>query len=128
MNFDDKVKQQYKGEKGERYHGTLNFVPDKAYPWVAKLRRNKITPFISEQNIILEYGNLSSWNVQTLGKLVEKMGFKVINGSVERFGYDRFSSVWADRLHIGEFGFRLLRRLIHLIKPGFEVFLVASKE
>ena len=72
--------------------------------------------------------HLYSWNVQTLGNLVEKMDFKVINGSIGRFGYDRFSSVWADRLHIGEFGFRFLRRLIHLIKPRFEVFLVALKE
>ena len=229
MSFDDKIKQQYKGEEGKKYHDTLNYVPDIAYPWVAKLRANKIMPFINEQDVVLEYGvgtgwnlaglkcrrrigydigehletilkkyniefikdsnlisdesidvvichhvlehtssppdvlkeirrilrnnaklllfvpyekekkyhhydpqepnhHLYSWNVQTLGNLVEKMDFKVINGSIERFGYDRFSSVWADRLHLGEFGFKFIRRLIHLLKPGFEVSLVASKE
>ncbi len=229
MKFDEKLRQQDEGDEGKKYHDTLNFVPDLAYPWVARLRRNKIIPFISEQNIVLEYGvgtgwniaeltcrrrigydlgdhleailrkhniefvndinvvsdesidvvichhvlehtsnppdilkqiwrilvkngklllfvpfgtgkkyrhydpqepnhHLYSWNVQTLGNLVEIMDFKIENGSIGQYGYDRFSSVWADRLHIGEFGFRFIRSLIHLIKPGREVFFVALKE
>ncbi|MFZ3048476.1 MAG: class I SAM-dependent methyltransferase [Desulfatirhabdiaceae bacterium] len=228
MSFDDKIKEQYRGEKGKNYHDAINFVPDNVYPWVARLRRDKIIPFINNQDIVFEYGvgtgwniseltcgkrigydlsahlepgliknnieftndihtisdesidvvichhvlehtscppdilkdirrilckkgklllfvpyetgnkyhhydpdepnrHLYSWNVQTLGNLVDQLDFKIIKGSIERFGYDRFSSVWANKLHLGESGFRLLRRLIHVIKPAFEVFMIALK-
>lgn len=228
MHFDQKVKQQYSGEKGKEYHDALNLVPDIAYPWVARLRKDKIKKFISENDVVLEYGvgtgwniselkckrkighdisehlvtileknniefvkdisvipdesidvvichhvlehtgnppdvlreirrilrnegklllfvpyekgkkyhrydpqepnhHLYSWNVQTLGNLLEQADFTVINGFIRPFGYDRFSGVWAARLHLGEFGFRFLRRLIHRVKPVFEVFLVAAK-
>ncbi len=227
MDFDKDVKQQYRGEEGKKYHDAVNYVPEKAYPWVARLRRDKIIPFINEQDVLLEYGvgtgwniaqikckkrmgydlaehleselerqgiefikditsipdesinvvichhvlehisnppdtlkeinrilckggklllfvpyetdrkyhhydpqepnhHLYSWNVQTIGTLVEKMGFQVTNGSIKRFGYDRFSSVWAEKLHMGEFGFRLIRRMIHFIKPVSEVCIVAT--
>lgn len=229
MDFDNYVKQQYRGDEGKKYHDAVNYVPPEAYPWVARLRRDKIIPFIDEQDVLLEYGvgtgwniaqiqckkrmgydlsehlenelekqgiefikditavpdesinivichhvlehisnpcdtlkqinrilckggklllfvphetdkryrhynpqepnhHLYSWNVQTLGALVEKMGFKVERGSIKRFGYDRFSSVWATRLHMGEFGFRLIRRLIHLIKPVSEICLVTTAQ
>ena len=42
--------------------------------------------------------HLYSWNVQTLGNLVESSGFKVAKGIIGRFGYDRFAAVWAARL------------------------------
>jgi SAM-dependent methyltransferase len=71
--------------------------------------------------------HLYSWNVQTLGNLVAEMGFKLIEGNVEQFGYDRFAAVWADRLRLGETGFRFLRNGIHLIKPGLEVRVVATR-
>ena len=71
--------------------------------------------------------HLYSWNVQTLGNLVTEAGFKVIEAGVGEFGYDRFASVWAQRLRIGESGFRLLRRLIQIVKPMREVRIVAVK-
>ena len=72
--------------------------------------------------------HLYSWNVQTLGNLVEECGYKVAEGEVARFGYDRFAAVWAARLKVGEFGFRFIRGLVHLIKPAFEVRLIAARE
>jgi SAM-dependent methyltransferase len=70
--------------------------------------------------------HLYSWNVQTLGNLVEEMGFTVIEGRIGQFGYDRFAATWADRWHLGETGFRLVREAVHLIRPGLEVRLVAT--
>jgi len=229
MDFNNDIRQQYTGEKGEKYHAKVNHVSERAYPWVARLRHEKIFSFINEQDVVLEYGvgtgwnisqitckrrigydlsehlekllikqgieflnridavqdesidvvlchhvlehtsnpidilteinrilckggklllfvpnetgkkfnyydaqnqdhHLFSWNVQTLATLVEKAGFKVIEGSTERFGYDRFSGVWADKLHLGEFGFRIFRKLIHLIKPNYEIRIISIKK
>jgi len=228
MNVEDNVKQRYKGEEGKKYHETKRFIPDSAYPWVARLRVSKIAPYVTEDDRVLEYGvgfgwnlallkcerrlgfdlsefiepvvrkhgiefvhdpaiipvesidvvvchhmlehtidppevlreigrilrprgklllfvpyekekryhrydpkepnhHLYSWNVQTLGNLVEDTGFNVMEGKLGRFGYDRFAAVWAARLRLGEFGFRFLRKAIHLVKPGFEVQIVAER-
>ena len=70
--------------------------------------------------------HLYSWNVQTLGNLVEDVGFKVVAAHVGRFGYDRFAAVWACRLGLGELGYRFIRGLIHLLRPAFEVRIVAQ--
>jgi SAM-dependent methyltransferase len=72
--------------------------------------------------------HLYSWNAQTLGNLAEEMGFTVTEAGVGEFGYSRFAAVWAAKLRLGERGFRLARRLLHTIKPAFEIRLVAVKE
>ncbi len=229
MNFEDKVKKQYTGNQGKAYHDAKHVVPEAAEAWIIKHRAGKMSPFITEQNTVLEYGcgtgwniaglecrkrlgydiaehleshlkqydiefikdmdsvadesidvaichhvlehvaappdvlqeirrilckrgkallftpyetgkkyhrydshepnhHLYSWNVQTLGNLVEKCGFKVFKGSIGRFGYDRFAGVWAEKFHLGESGFILLKKLIHFIKPEHEVVIVALKE
>lgn len=74
------------------------------------------------------YHRLYSWNVQTLGNLVKANGFKVIEGQVGRYGYERFSAVLAARYKLGELGFRVIRRTIHLVRPGYEVEMVAIKD
>lgn len=71
--------------------------------------------------------HLYSWNVQTLGNLVTEAGFKVVEAKLGEFGYDRFAAHWAERLKLGESGFRLIRRLVHLVKPMREVRIVAVK-
>jgi SAM-dependent methyltransferase len=69
-----------------------------------------------------------SWNVQTLGNLVEETGFKVTQAGVGEFGYSRFAAVWAAKLRLGEGGFRLVRRILHTVKPAFEARVIAHKE
>lgn len=69
--------------------------------------------------------HLYSWNVQTLGNLVERYGFQVVQASMKRYGYDRFAAVWAERLCLGETGFRLLRSLLQRLRPLSEVVVVA---
>ncbi len=69
--------------------------------------------------------HLYSWNPQTLGNLVVEAGFILSSARLGQFGYDRFAAVWADRLRLGERGFRWIRVLAHLLKPGREVRVVA---
>ncbi len=229
MRIEDIVKRVSSGEKETDYQTAMGFVPDKAYPWVAKLRMRKITPHVKEDDTVLEYGvrfgwnlafvgckkrlgfdlsdslapivrehgiefindlaaisddaidviichhqlehalapaevlgaikrilrpngklllfvpyekgkrtrryetnyryhRLYSWNVQTLGNLVKANGFKVIEGQVGRYGYERFSAVLANCYQLGELGFRVIRRTIHLVRPGYEVEMVAINE
>jgi SAM-dependent methyltransferase len=71
--------------------------------------------------------HLYSWNVQTLGNLVQDTGFKVQTAGVGRFGYDRFAAVWACRLGLGELGFRCIRWMAHAVFPAWEVQLVALR-
>jgi SAM-dependent methyltransferase len=71
--------------------------------------------------------HLYSWNVQTLGNLVEETGFKVTEAGVGEFGYSRFAAVWAAKLRLGEGGFRFARRLLHAMRPAFEARVIAVK-
>jgi SAM-dependent methyltransferase len=71
--------------------------------------------------------HLFSWNAQTLGNLVAAQEFTVLSCKIGEFGYDRFASKLAIRFHLGENGFRAIRRLAHAFRPGREVQLVASK-
>ena len=72
--------------------------------------------------------HLYSWNAQTLGNLAEECGFVVEESSIGEFGYARFAAAWAARLRLGERGFRLLRRMAHLVRPGKEVRIVGVKK
>ncbi len=70
--------------------------------------------------------HLYAWNVQTLGNLVSDCGFAIESSGIRRFGYDRFAANWAERLKLGEAGFRLIRGLVHTLRPADEVSVVAS--
>jgi hypothetical protein len=72
--------------------------------------------------------HLYSWNVQTLGNLVEETGFRVTESGLREFGYSRFAAAWAVRFGLGEGGFRCLRGVLHLLRPLSEVRIVAVKE
>lgn len=218
---------RYEGEQGKRYHESKRRIPDEAAPWVARLRAEKLGPFIRETDSVLEYGvgfgwnlaalrcarrvgydvseflgpeveklgvefvsdarglarrsfdvvichhmlehaanpaailseigellkprgrlllfvpyeiekryrrydpaepnhHLFSWNAQTLGNLVEETGFKISAAGLGRFGYDRFASTLAQRWKIGEGGYRLLYRVLHLLRPIREVRVIAE--
>src|SRR5208282_2781389 len=71
--------------------------------------------------------HLYSWNVQTLGNLVEESGFNVTEDGLGEFGYSRFAAAWAVKLRVGERGFRCLRRILHVLQPLYEVRLIAVK-
>lgn len=71
--------------------------------------------------------HLYSWNVQTLGRLVQDAGFVVETAEIGDFGQERFAAVWATRLGLGEGGFRALRFLANRLKNEEEVRVFASK-
>ena len=71
--------------------------------------------------------HLYAWNVQTLGNLVEETGFKTDSDGLGEFGYSRFAAAWAVKLRAGERGFRCLRKLLHWMRPEYEVRLIAVK-
>lgn len=225
---DENVKAHYRGEEGKRYHHGKRGIPDVAIPWVSRLRSEKLRAHVRPDDVVLEYGvgsgwnlaslecksrlgfdlsdflaadlaklgisfipaprsvadqsidvaichhtlehvlnpsevlaemrrmlrmngklllfvpfekerryrhfhrrepnhHLYSWNVQSLANLTVDCGFEVAQAEVGEFGYDRFAAVWADKLHLGETGFRLCRKAIHFIKPGREVRIIAEK-
>src|SRR5688572_16610297 len=195
--------RHYTGEEGRRYHESKRGIPEASYNWVARLRSEKISPHISPEDTVFEFGagsgwNLASlnckrriasdvsdflaeklrtrgiefvadpatlaensidivichhalehvlnppeilrqihrllnkngklvlfvpfekecryrhfsrgepnhhfysWNTQTLGNLVEELGFTVEQAGVGEFGYDRFAASWADKFNLGE--------------------------
>jgi SAM-dependent methyltransferase len=71
--------------------------------------------------------HLYSWNVQTLGRLVQDAGFLVQTASIGRFGQERFAAIWAARLGLGEGGFRAWRYVANTLKNEREVRVVATK-
>ena len=70
--------------------------------------------------------HLYTWTVQTLGNLVADCGFKVTEARRAVYGYDRFAATRALKLRLGEPGFRFLRRTLQLLRPLYEVRLIAS--
>jgi SAM-dependent methyltransferase len=72
--------------------------------------------------------HLYAWNVQTLGNLIQAVGFQVQSARLGRFGQERFAAVLAVRLGLGELGFRALQRLANAIKHEFEVRVIARKQ
>jgi SAM-dependent methyltransferase len=224
----EQAHRYYRGEAGRQYHESKRGLPEQASPWVASLRAHKLAPLIGRDDVVLEYGvgsgwnladlqcqrklgfdvsdflepslrkqgiefvsdtkdlpesiadvvichhtlehvphpaevlsemrrllkpagrlllyvpfeiegryerfnpsepnhHLYSWNAQTLGNLVQESGYKVEEAGTGEFGYDRFAAVWALRLHIGQAGFLFLRRILHVIRPAFEVRLRATR-
>ena len=220
------AERHYIGERGRQYHEKKHVLSDAASAWVARLRAEKIGPFVKESDTVFEYGagsgwnliglrcarriafdisepigsqeegiewvqtlgqlpealadavichhtlehlthpvealaeisrllrpggklllfvpfekerryrafnasepnhHLYSWNVQTLGNLVSECGFKIGSAGLGRFGYDRFAATWSSRLGTGEIGFRLIRMLVHVVKPASEVRVVATR-
>lgn len=66
-----------------------------------------------------------SWNAQSLGNLVEDVGFTAQEVSVQRYGYDRIAAVWSARVGAGHWGFHALRATLRRLRPLLEVRLIA---
>jgi SAM-dependent methyltransferase len=71
--------------------------------------------------------HLYSWNVQSLGNLVQDAGFSVQSAGLAPFGQERFAANLAVRFHLGESGFRTLRWLANTLKQEHEVRVVAMR-
>jgi SAM-dependent methyltransferase len=71
--------------------------------------------------------HLYCWNPQTLGNLLGECGFEASSLQLQRYGYDRFAARWASRFLASETTFRILRQLVQLAKPIFEISATARK-
>jgi len=89
-------------------------------PWETERRYGRFDP--AEPN-----HHLFHWNAQNLGNLATVLGWRIERVGVRRYGYDRFAAQTALRWHLGEGGFRLLRRLGLALRPLREVELIARR-
>jgi SAM-dependent methyltransferase len=71
--------------------------------------------------------HLYTWNAQNIGNLVALAEFKIQEVRVAAYGYDRFAASLACRFHLGEQGFRLVRRGLIWLRPLREVELIAGR-
>jgi len=221
----ENVIRKYQGREGQEYHRMKHAVSEERYDWVARERARKIQPYVSGNDVVLEYGvgtgwNLAalecrekigydisesvrevverkdirfvddmsvvaensidvgichhvlehvpnpmdvldelkgklstdgkllvfvpyeferryqhyrrddddhhvySWNVQSLGALVESIKLRVHEAQIGSFGYERFAAVHS---LFGEGGYRAFIRFLRLIRPVYEVRIVAQK-
>ena len=56
----------YRGEAGQRYQQEKRAVPPEAFPWVARLRAEKLQPFIKPTDTVVEFGAGLGWNLAQL--------------------------------------------------------------
>lgn len=89
-------------------------------PMECSRRFNKINPNDKDHHIY-------SWNIQTISNLVSLSGFKIISISKKRFGYDFIASRSAKKLGLGELFYKLFRSFFNIIRPVYEIEVVASK-
>ena len=57
------AERHYTGESGKRYHVEKRAIPPGAVNWVARLRAEKIEPFVRPTDIVFEYGAGFGWNL-----------------------------------------------------------------
>lgn len=89
-------------------------------PWERERRHAQFNP--DEPN-----HHLYNWNAQNLGNLVTVLGYKIEHVTVKTYGYDRVAANLADRLHLGESGYRLLRKMLQTVRPLREVELIGQR-
>ena len=69
--------------------------------------------------------HIFSWTPQTIGNLVHDCRFDIRSINLGCFGYDRTAAIYANRLKLGENGYRWLKSATSLVKPVKEIRLVA---
>ncbi|HWD20762.1 MAG TPA: methyltransferase domain-containing protein [Verrucomicrobiae bacterium] len=72
----EQATQHYRGAEGQRYHREKRALPEFAFPWVSRLRAEKLAAHIQPSDVVLEYGVGAGWNLAGL-KCERKIGFDV---------------------------------------------------
>lgn len=88
-------------------------------PWEVERRHARYRPDDPNRHLF-------HWTAQSLGNLVTSLGWRIEHLAVRRYGYDRRAANLAARWHLGEAGYRTLRRLMIALRPLREVELVAG--
>jgi SAM-dependent methyltransferase len=71
--------------------------------------------------------HLYGWCVQSFGNLVTLCGFRVVEGRLRHFGYERIIAKWVERLKLPSWSYRLLLRITLAIKPEYEIAFIVTK-
>jgi SAM-dependent methyltransferase len=72
----EQAQRHYRGEAGRRYQQTKRALPEQAIPWVAALRARKFASLVGVDDVVLEYGVGSGWNLAGL-RCARRLGFDV---------------------------------------------------
>ncbi len=75
-SIEEKAKQRYQGSQGKQYQQGKRFIPDQAYPWIARFRAEKLSQAIAPSDVVLEYGVGLGWNLAEL-KCARRIGYDV---------------------------------------------------
>jgi len=60
------AERHYRGQAGQQYQQGKRAVPERAIPWVARARAQKLLPFARAEDVLLEYGAGLGWNLGQL--------------------------------------------------------------
>jgi SAM-dependent methyltransferase len=72
----EQAERHYRGDAGRHYQESKRGLPEQAIPWVAALRTRKFAPGIRAEDVVLEYGVGTGWNLSGLS-CSRKIGFDV---------------------------------------------------
>ena len=82
------VLEKYRGKKGEEYHTKKHGVPENRYMWVARELARKTQPYVSRDDVVLDYGTGTGRNLAAL-VCREKIGYDIadsVRAIVDRHG------------------------------------------
>lgn len=77
--------RHYQGEKGREYHQKKRSIPERAIPWVARLRAEKIQPHVQSSDTVFEFGAGFGWNLRAL-QCVRKVAYDIADVPRESSG------------------------------------------
>jgi SAM-dependent methyltransferase len=75
----EQAQRHYRGDAGRHYHQIKRGIPERAIPWVARLRARKFSGFVGANDVVFEYGVGNGWNLALL-QCGRKIGFDVADG------------------------------------------------
>jgi len=66
IEFEERVKQFYLNDQGVTYHLKKRKLSPELIPWIARLRSDKIQPYVHENEDVFEFGAGAGWNLINL--------------------------------------------------------------
>ncbi len=86
----EKALERYQGASGQAYHRAKRAIPEEAFPWIARLRAEKLAAYVEPDHTVLEYGVGLGWNLVEL-TCARKVGLDVgefLEREVRRHGIE----------------------------------------
>jgi SAM-dependent methyltransferase len=74
--LEDRARRRYQGRSGQKYHKFKRAIPEESFLWIARLRADKIAPYVHPTDVVLEYGVGLGWNLAAL-QCARRIGFDI---------------------------------------------------